>query len=844
MTLQAFLTRLIWLCVLPLVLLAVYLAGNHLHSIQTRQDQEARNQARNIATALDRNLWARISAWQMLAASPFADEQLRLGEFYREAQGFRATFGGHVILADVSMQMLCNTRAPLGTPLPKLPQPKGFAAAPAVLASGKPAVGDMFLGPIAKEPLIAVVVPVVRQGRTRALLLNTIEARLFQQCIEQVALPDGWSLALLDSTNSVIARRPPPADLNANAGEAKRFAAPLAISRWSVALEIPHRISRAPLIATATACAMAILAFTLISVLGGQWASRRLTRSMRTLTQTAASSASPHPAITEIETVRTLLRESESRLRATFAQAEEAARQSKERLHRFIEANIVGVVVASPSGSVIEANDCYLRIIGYTRQEFEQGLVDWRAITPPEWLPADEHAIGELRGRGACTPYEKEYVRRDGTRVAVFLTDVMLPGPEEEIAALVLDITERKKLEAQYLQAQKMESIGRLAGGVAHDFNNMLQTIVGYSDLALTDLPADSPYQENFQEISKAARRATDLTRQLLAFARRQEIQPRVLVLDEAVAGMTKMLKRLIGEDIDLAWRPGTPGALVRMDPSQIDQILANLVVNARDAIGGPGGGITIETAPATLDGTYCANHPGARAGSYLCLTVSDNGCGMERETLARVFEPFFTTKEQGKGTGLGLATVYGIVKQNNGFVNAYSEPGQGTTFRLYLPRHQETGTAAGPLPAKTFPAAIPGGNETIMLVEDDEALLGLAQTVLANLGYTVLSATTPRQALQVAGRHDGAIHLLLTDMVLPGMNGGELARELTTSRPGLRCLFMSGYTADRIAHQGVLEIGSHFLQKPFATAELAAMVREALTAATTNPPPSEHNPL
>ncbi|SEM24188.1 PAS domain S-box-containing protein [Syntrophus gentianae] len=384
---------------------------------------------------------------------------------------------------------------------------------------------------------------------------------------------------------------------------------------------------------------------------------------------------------------------------------------------------------------------------------------------------------------------------------------------------------EREKLQAQLIQAQKMESVGRLAGGVAHDFNNMLGVILGYSELILERGDLSEKLQGNLQEIHNAARRAAEITRKLLAFARKQTISPRVLDLNETVESMLKMLRRLIGEDIDLAWLPCSSLWPVMIDPSQIDQILANLCVNARDAISGAGK-LTIETGMVNLDHAYCSEHAGFVPGDYVLLAVSDNGCGMPDEVLSHLFEPFFTTKEVGKGTGLGLATVYGIVKQNNGFINVYSEPGEGTTFKIYLPRHAGKADATATLK----PADIPQGKgEIVMVVEDDPALLLLSRTMLTGLGYKVLEASSPSLALKLAAEHSGEINLLLTDMVMPEMNGKDLAQEVQVLHPEIKIVFMSGYTADTIAHHGIMDKGVRFLQKPFTIKDIADKIRQTL---------------
>ncbi|MDO8834377.1 MAG: response regulator, partial [Vicinamibacterales bacterium] len=364
-----------------------------------------------------------------------------------------------------------------------------------------------------------------------------------------------------------------------------------------------------------------------------------------------------------------------------------------------------------------------------------------------------------------------------------------------------------------------------LAGGVAHDFNNMLGAILGYTEMALARLTPGDDLHADLLEVQKAGQRSADLTRQLLAFARKQTIAPRVIDLNDTVGGLLKMLRRLIGEDVALAWKPGPNLWPVRMDPSQIDQILANLCVNARDAISGVGT-VTIETSLATIDAAFCAEHPGAIAGDFVRLFVTDDGHGMEPAVLDHLFEPFFTTKNIGEGTGLGLATVYGIVKQNDGFIYVHSQPGQGTTFSICLPRYSGDRLPDARTPPDSAPAR---GHETVLVVEDEAAMLRVAGTALANLGYRVLAAGTPDEAIQIARSHPAPIHLLLTDVIMPGMDGRELAARLQQQSPDLRCLFMSGYTANVIAHRGVLDDGVLFIQKPFSVGDLSRKVREAL---------------
>ena len=387
------------------------------------------------------------------------------------------------------------------------------------------------------------------------------------------------------------------------------------------------------------------------------------------------------------------------------------------------------------------------------------------------------------------------------------------------------DEAERKRLQIELTQAQKMESVGRLAGGVAHDFNNMLSVIIGHTELALDEIPPEHPIFEDLHEIQKAAHRSADLTRQLLAFARKQTVVPMVLKINNLVKNMLGMLRRIIGEDIALQLRLASETLWVKLDPSQMDQILANLIVNARDAIDGVGK-VSITTAFFAGDQTWAAHRPGATPGDYVRLTVEDTGCGMNQKILDNVFEPFFTTKEVGKGTGLGLSTVYGIVKQNQGYIDVESQPDQGTQFNIYLPLHP------GPKSSleTTDPLEIKGTClETILVVEDEAVILKLTTRFLQNQGYTVLGACTVKQAMELVEKHGDDLHLLLTDVIMPEMNGPDLAKKISARYPHLKCLFMSGYTADIIASQGVLAEGTHFIQKPFSKKDLTDKVREIL---------------
>ncbi|MGD9971533.1 MAG: PAS domain S-box protein [Desulfatirhabdiaceae bacterium] len=513
---------------------------------------------------------------------------------------------------------------------------------------------------------------------------------------------------------------------------------------------------------------------------------------------------------------------------------EKRLRASEERFRAIFESAPVGMAVIDTQRRFIQVNDQLCRILGYDADELTGR--SFNEFTHPDDREGGRERWRQLMNRElAFNQAEKRYIHKDGRIIWTIANNALISAKNGEPLYMIshlVDISawkqteeDRLKLEEQLRQAHKMESVGRLAGGVAHDFNNRLQAILSYTELALLDAGQDNPIEKKLLEIQKSALGAADLTRQLLAFARKQTINPRILDMNETVSGMLNMLKRLIGENIDLVWKPGLNIGAVQMDPSQIDQILINLVINARDAIDGVGN-LTIETDNITFDESYCAQHAGFHAGDYVLLAVSDTGCGISREILSHIFEPFFTTKDLGKGTGLGLATVYGIVKQNNGFINVYSEPDSGTTFRIYLPRvqHPEDHASVSVIQQHSL-----HGNEIVLLVEDDEVILDISQTILEKYGYTVLLAGTPQQAIAIAGDYDGPIHLLVTDVIMPGMNGQELMNRIHAIKPTIKTLFMSGYTANVIVHHGVLDKGVNFLQKPFSVKTLVERVRKIL---------------
>ncbi len=484
------------------------------------------------------------------------------------------------------------------------------------------------------------------------------------------------------------------------------------------------------------------------------------------------------------------------------------------------------VVITDPEGRIEWVNPAFEALTGYSAEEA-------LGKNPRELVKSGQHDRAFYAGLwdtildGRVWRGEIVNRRKDGSLYTEEMT--ITPVPDESggighFAAIKSDVTEPRRLEEQLRAAQKMDAIGRLAGGVAHDFNNALAVILGFSERARGRLDPLDPLHHDLGEIVRMVERSADLTRQLLAFARRQMVAPRVLDLNEVIASVANMLPRLIGEDIDLRIAAGEGLWNVKIDPSQVDQILVNLVTNARDAIPDVGV-ITVETSNVVVDDEGCRTRPGLTPGEYVRLAVGDTGVGMDETTRGQVFEPFFTTKPEGKGTGLGLATVYGIVKQNRGFIDVRSEPGRGTTFEVYLPRF----AGEAERPAEEVEQRPLTGTETVLLVEDEPALLQIVRETLESLGYTVLASSSPGDAILLCEKHAGEIHVLVTDVVMPTMNGKELKERLERIKPGLRTLFMSGYTANTVTHRGVVDADLFFIQKPFTREALASKIREAL---------------
>jgi two-component system cell cycle sensor histidine kinase/response regulator CckA len=633
--------------------------------------------------------------------------------------------------------------------------------------------------------------------------------------------------------------------------------------------------------------------------------------------------------------------------------AEHARLRDRElRFRRLFESGVAGVTIADFDGNFKEANDAFLQMLGYTRQEMLAGKLNWEVITPHDHLVSDSEARAQLRATGFLPLRERAYVHKDGRHIAALVGSAALEGtsecisyvtdisgrkrseealrsseeryrtlfdespfpkflfdfethrflavnetairrygftrdellamtledlrPREDVPALLaspdgtvpgitgprawrhrkkdgglidveitvhkfglegrpcglavaVDVTERKRTDEQARQSQKMEAIGSLAGGISHDFNNLLSVILSYTGMIVEDLKQADPMRADLEEVLAAGKRAADLTRQLLAFSRQQVLQPRILDLNAVVGGVANMVRRLVGEDVDLTVRGDPALGTVSADPGQIEQVLMNLVVNARDAM--PGGGkLTIETSNVDLDAAYAAAHAGVVAGAYAMLAVTDTGSGMTHATRARIFEPFFTTKERGKGTGLGLATVFGIVRQSGGTVSVYSELGEGTSFKVYLPL--VAGDSATVLTAVPSDGRVRRGSETVLLVEDEAPVRVLARTILERSGYHVLEAQSGGDALLICEQHRARIHLLLTDVIMPRMSGRELAERLAPLRPEMKVLYMSGYTDDSIVRHGILESDVAFLQKPITPETLTQRLREVLESA------------
>ena len=510
--------------------------------------------------------------------------------------------------------------------------------------------------------------------------------------------------------------------------------------------------------------------------------------------------------------------------------AQEGLRRSESNFRSLVTNAPYGIGRSDSRGHLVDVNPALIASLGYDSAEELIGRnLSTLYADGQQWFVLADF----LRTQKEFKGLDCEWLRKDGSTISVRLSGRAIRDESKTVSFEIFseDVTERRALEQQLRQSQKMEAIGRLAGGIAHDFNNLLMVISGYSEFLLERLGPDQALRGPAKEISSAAERATSLTRQLLAFSRKQMLAPKVLDLNAVVTENLKMLTRLIGEDIDLVMIPGPDLGPVKADPGQIEQVILNLAVNARDAMP-QGGRLTIETSNVTLDDAYARLHAPVQPGEYTMLAITDTGVGMDNETQSRIFEPFFTTKGP-KGTGLGLSTVYGIVKQSGGYIWVYSEPGKGTSFKIYMPHATAEDIAAVEQPAAMVTASAQTPRETILVVEDEVNLRRLTRQFLDNQGYTVLEAADGAAAVQICVAHQGTIHLMLTDVIMPGMNGRELAQRVSEIRPNMKVLYMSGYTENAIGHNGTLDAGITLLQKPFTLHALKAKVREVLDQTT-----------
>ena len=513
-------------------------------------------------------------------------------------------------------------------------------------------------------------------------------------------------------------------------------------------------------------------------------------------------------------------------------QLELQIRDSEEKYRITLNSIMDAVITTDIDGRIIRMNPAAEKLSGWPRDEaLGQKISDVIDIYDAETREKDQHPCFRILKEGQSIRFDRHMVlqSRDNTERRIACNGAPLRYSDEDVSGAVLvlqDITEKFRLENELRQSQKMESIGRLAGGVAHDFNNILTTIIGYADLGLKELDEDNPMYEMLKEISTAGKRGSSLTQQLLSTSRKQVLTLQPLPINDIITGMEKMLRRLIGEDVELNIRLDPLNTYIRADHSQIIQVLMNLCINARDAM--PNGGIIIiETNTMLIDDTYTQHHPFIKPGQYAVLTVSDNGMGMDEETQSHIFEPFYTTKEKGKGTGLGLSTVYGIIKQHNGNILVYSEPGRGTTFRIYLPSIEEKMDRKAPLPRELQEQLSFKGS--ILVVEDNDELRKLASSILKRYGFTVIDAGRVNAAVDLAQREEGNIDLLLTDVIMPGMNGKELYEKIKELQPQMKVLYMSGYTEDIISNHGILHEGINFIQKPFTVHGLVQKIQKVM---------------
>ena len=677
------------------------------------------------------------------------------------------------------------------------------------------------------KPSFEIWVPVFKDGAFLGLFGGVYSCeKLLEQLISQTR-PQLYHLSLMDSSGRLLASSPPHGSLDKKLHKdviatSKESGVFLRSNRYESGQD--WRLTVLKLLSLALVFGMAYALWKLkLEVDERKRAEEEITQQAMMLEM----------EIEERQMAQENLQEQASVLEEEIAerwQAEEALSASEEKLRLILDSTGEAIYGIDLKGRCTFCNSACLKMLGYSHPDQLLGkdmhLQIHHSHADGSVLPIDSCRVRQTLKESKGTHADDEvFWRADNSSFAVEYRSYPQLQEGKVIGAVVTftNITGRKQLEEQFRQSQKMESVGRLAGGVAHDFNNMLSVILGAAELSKCRLAEGEPVWQYLEVISKAAKRSSEITRQLLAFSRKEVVSPRPVNLNPQIVEANKILARLINEDIKLSFRPSDQLWTVLIDPSQVDQILMNLSVNARDAMP-EGGSLTIETGNIHITCDYAYLHQNARPGDYVQLTVSDTGCGMDKETRKHIFEPFFTTKGVGTGTGLGLATVYGIVTQNNGFISVYSEPGQGTVFKIYLPRLADDTT----VDEAALPAA-PAFSGTILLVEDEDMLLWLATKLLEEMGYTVIQAPTPSRAITLCQREGQKIDLIVTDVVMPEMNGREMMNRIKEIRPDIKVLFMSGYTADNMAQRGIVDEGMHYIQKPLEMNKLDEKIRQVL---------------
>ena len=835
MSLHRFLTRLIWLCVGPLILLAIFLAVFNVMSKRAEHDIQAANLVNNFTAVVDQHLQARISALHMLAVSPLADDPSRWNDLYREALGFHASFGSHVIFADPrNMSMLFNTRAPFGSALPALPRPKGRAAAPTALKTGKPAVGDIFMGPVAKEPLVAIAVPAERQGKTVYLLLTTFETRQFQDRINQVSLPANWSMALLDSNREVIAIRTAPGMKTVNDIESSRhLTAKSAVSGWSVILGIPHGIYNEEAVKTAVALTAAVCLVILVSVLGGTLVSRRLAKAVASLTETSGQKTPPTD-IFEIESVRRLLEESAAKRK----EYEESLKLSEEKYKMVADFTYDWETWTDAEYKYRYTSPSCERITGYSSEDFIANphlVID---ITHPDDKEiVRKHFLDDIRDPNFCQ-FDFRIITRDGKErwISHSCTPIYdqngkfigRRGSNQDITDRKQAEKEKQALEERLQRAEKMEALGLLAGGVAHDLNNIIGIIVGYAEMMSDDMDESDPKKEDLRNIMEGGEKAAAVIEDLLTMARRGVTSRKIINLNTLITNFSKSAEweKLHQYHSSVQFTTDLEADLpnISASPIHVEKTLFNLVSNACEAMAN-GGRLTIKTSNRYLDKPV-HEYDSIYEGNYVVLSVSDTGEGITDSDMKRIFEPFYTRKVMGRsGTGLGLAVVWGTVKDHQGYIDVESETGKGTTFTLYFPvAKEDVSEKISSLPVSEYM----GHGESILVVDDVKGQRDLAMAMLTKLGYTVTGAASGEDALDYLKKNH--VDLIVLDMIMePGMNGLNTYRKILEIHPGQKAIIVSGFSeSEQVSEVQSLGAGA-YVKKPYILERLGTAVRQEL---------------